>query len=135
MLFRSILDGFPRTVVQAEAFEKMGGKIDAVLNLEIADEEITKRMAGRRVCKDCGTPFHMEFNPPKEHGKCDLCLGELITRKDDDSQTVKNRLQVYHEQTEPLVAFYNTRGNIVRIDALAGPKTITDQALKAIGAQ
>ena len=129
-----ILDGFPRTVAQAEAFVKIGGKVDVILNLEVVDDDIIKRMTGRRVCENCGTPFHVTLNPSKVQGKCDSCEGNLISRKDDEPETVKNRLKVYHEQTEPLVEFYKAHGNVINIDSSVSPEATTQQALKAIGA-
>jgi len=110
-----ILDGFPRSVKQAEMLEEMGVDIDAVLYLEITDQEIIERLEGRRVCKKCGTPFHLEHNPTKREGVCDKCGGELEIRADDDPETVLHRLAVYHEQTEPLVDFYKERGKLITI--------------------
>ncbi len=109
-----ILDGFPRTIPQAEAAEKLGIQIDKVLDLEVADDKIVTRLSGRRECKVCRTPYHVKFNPPKEEGVCDRCGGELICSADDDPHTVAKRLEVYHEQTEPLEEFYEKRGILVR---------------------
>ena len=100
-----ILDGFPRTIAQAEALSAMGIGIDCVISLEIEDAVIEKRMSGRRVCQSCGTPFHVTANPPKQEGICDRCGGKLVTRDDDKPETVRERLAVYHEKTAPLVAF------------------------------
>lgn len=130
-----ILDGFPRTVVQAEEFEKMGGKIDSVICLEIADEVIIDRMTGRRICKNCGTPFHIKHNPPKADGVCDKCGGVLEIRKDDAPETVIKRLEVYHEQTEPLVAFYRERGLLTSIDATLDMDDVTEKILSALGVE
>ena len=130
-----ILDGFPRTVNQAEAFEKMGGKIDSVVCLDIADEVIIDRMTGRRICKDCGTPFHIKHNPPEKEGVCDKCGGVLEIRKDDAPETVIKRLEVYHEQTEPLVDFYRERGTLTSIDATLEMNEVTKMILFALGVE
>ena len=115
-----ILDGFPRTLAQAEALdellEKQGKKIDKVLSFEVPNELIIKRIAGRRVCPKCGASYHVEFNPPKAEGICDACGSELIIRKDDNEETVKNRLSNYHSQTAPLVDFYKNKGVFAQID-------------------
>lgn len=130
---RYILDGFPRTVVQAEKFAEMGGRVDAVINLVISDDEIMKRMTGRRVCETCGTPYHIHNNPPAQQGICDKCGGALVTRKDDAPETVAKRLLVYHEQTEPLVDFYRARGVLTAIDATQGMDRVTEEILAAVG--
>jgi len=115
-----ILDGFPRTLAQAEALDellkKQGKKIDKVLSFEVPDELIIKRIAGRRVCPKCGASYHVEFNPPKKEGICDECGSELIIRKDDNKDTVKNRLSNYYSQTAPLVDFYKDKGVFAQID-------------------
>ncbi len=130
-----ILDGFPRTVVQAEEFEKMGGRIDSVICLDIADEVIIDRMTGRRICKSCGTPFHIKHNPSKVEGVCDKCGGVLEVRKDDAPETVIKRLEVYHEQTEPLVAFYRERGSLNQIDATLDMEKVTEKILSVLGVE
>lgn len=130
-----ILDGFPRTVIQAEEFEKMGGKIDLVVCLDIADEVIIDRMTGRRICKDCGTPFHVKHNPPAKDGVCDKCGGVLQIRTDDAPETVIKRLEVYHEQTEPLVEFYRERGTLTSIDATLEMNEVTKMILFALGVE
>ena len=107
-----ILDGVPRTIAQAEALEEAGVLFDAVISLEVSDEAIVKRMDGRRVCTHCGTPFHVETKPPKAEGVCDACGGALIERDDDKPETVRARLTVYHEETEPLKHFYEKRGKL-----------------------
>lgn len=109
-----ILDGFPRTIPQAEAAEQLGIGIDKALDIVVPDDKIVARLSGRRECKACRTPYHVAFNPPKEEGICDKCGGELIRRADDDPETVQKRLSVYHNQTEPLEAFYEKRGLLVR---------------------
>ncbi len=111
-----ILDGVPRTIPQAEALEAGGVDIDTALSIEIADETIIERMSGRRTCTKCGATFHVKANPPKREGVCDLCGSELTIRKDDAPETVKARLGVYHEQTEPLKAFYAARGKLKTVD-------------------
>ena len=127
-----ILDGFPRTIPQAEALDAMGVIIDRVIDIEVPDEKIAARMSGRRVCKDCGSSYHLEYKAPKAEGVCDACDGELIQRKDDAPETVLDRLAVYHKQTEPLKDFYSKKG-ILRIDE--GQEEIADTSaltLKAL---
>lgn len=115
-----LLDGFPRTVPQAEALDRilkgLGSSLDAAVNIDVAGEAIITRMAGRRVCRQCGASYHLEFNPPREAGKCDQCGGELYQRSDDSEATVRNRLNVYTEQTEPLLAYYETQGLVLNIN-------------------
>lgn len=115
-----LLDGFPRTVPQAKALDwilkELGCSVDAAVNIDVANEAIITRMAGRRVCRQCGASYHLEFNPPKEAGKCDLCGGELYQRSDDSEETVRNRLKVYTEQTEPLLAYYEKQGVVLNIN-------------------
>ena len=110
-----ILDGMPRTIAQGEALEKMGVEIDKVINLVVDDSVIMGRMAGRRVCAKCGASYHIKNKPSKVEGVCDRCGGELVIRKDDQPETVRDRLATYHEQTEPLVEFYRQRGKLVDI--------------------
>ena len=111
-----ILDGMPRTIAQAEALEKAGVEIDVALSIEVDDEVIEKRMTGRRTCSSCSATFHVEANPPKKEGVCDFCGGELTIRRDDQPETVKNRLKVYHQETEPLIEFYRSRGKLKSVD-------------------
>ena len=111
-----ILDGVPRTIPQAEAMEKGGIEIDCALSLEVADEVIIGRMAGRRTCPNCGATFHIVSNPPKTDGVCDNCGAALTIRKDDAPETVKARLETYHKETEPLKAFYEARGKLRSVD-------------------
>ena len=106
-----ILDGFPRTIPQAEALEAMGVKIDVVLSIEVPDEKIIARMSGRRVCS-CGASYHVEYNPPKVADVCDKCSSALYIRADDAAETVLNRLNTYHAQTEPLKDYYSKKGNL-----------------------
>ncbi len=105
-----ILDGFPRTIPQAEALDALGVKIDCVLSLEVADETIVERMSGRRSCPGCGATYHVVYNPTKDGKTCDHCGAELTMRADDKPETVLNRLQVYHTETEPLKEFYLNKG-------------------------
>lgn len=107
-----ILDGFPRTIPQAEALDEMGVEIDKVIDIEVPDEKITDRMSGRRVCKECGASYHLLYKKPEKEGVCNLCGGELVQRKDDHPDTVLDRLKVYHEQTEPLKDFYAKKGKL-----------------------
>ena len=127
-----ILDGFPRTIPQAEALDAMGVIIDKVIDIEVPDEKIAARMSGRRVCKDCGSSYHLEYKAPKAEGVCDACDGELSQRKDDAPETVLDRLAVYHKQTEPLKDYYSKKG-ILRI--VEGQEEIADTSaltLKAL---
>ena len=118
-----ILDGFPRTIPQAVALDDMGFVIDAALSIEVADEEIVKRMSGRRVCEKCGASYHTDYKKPQKEGVCDLCGGSLVIRKDDEPETVKNRLNVYHEQTEPLIEFYSKLGVL---ETVIGQEEVAD---------
>ena len=129
-----ILDGFPRTVPQAEALDQMGVQIDKVLDIEVADDVIMGRMTGRRVCSKCGATYHTEFNPAKDGVHCDKCGTELTIRKDDGPETVKARLQVYHEQTEPLKDYYQNKGNLVMVEGVGALDEITAKILKALEA-
>lgn len=126
-----ILDGFPRSIPQAEALDKMGVKIDAVLNIEVADEAIIERMSGRRVCPKCGASHHVKHNPPKKDGICDKCGSELIIRKDDAPETVKNRLDTYHSITEPLKEFYSAKGLLVTVE---GQEKVEDTSALVVAA-
>ena len=114
-----ILDGVPRTIAQAEALEAAGIRFDAVVAIEISDEKIVKRMGGRRVCEVCGSSYHIVNIPPKVEGVCDACGGKLVQRKDDEPETVKKRLKVYHTETEPLKGFYETHGILKPVVDLA----------------
>jgi Adenylate kinase (EC 2.7.4.3) len=111
-----ILDGFPRTVPQAEALDKMGVVIDKVIEIYVSDEKIMERMSGRRVCEICGASYHVEFKPPKNGVTCDYDGGKLVRRKDDEPETVKERLRVYHEQTEPLKDYYEKQGKLYIVE-------------------
>ena len=111
-----ILDGFPRTIAQAEALDRMGIEIDTVIDIEVDDEKIAHRMSGRRVCEKCGSTYHLAHKRPKEEGICDRCAGALVQRKDDKPETVLERLSVYHQQTEPLIEYYKDQGKLTVIN-------------------
>lgn len=115
-----VLDGFPRTIPQAEvldeALTKLGESIDYAINVDVPDENIVKRMGGRRACVNCGATYHIEHVPPKAEGICDKCGEKLILRDDDKPETVKNRLKVYHDQTQPLIDFYTAKGVLRTVD-------------------
>ena len=130
-----ILDGVPRTLAQAEALEAKGVKIDHVVSIEVADSEIEGRMTGRRVCSKCGASYHVVANPPKVEGICDACGGELIIRKDDAPETVRNRLKVYHATTEVLKDFYGKLGRLVEVNGSQSIEKANEDILAAIGAK
>ncbi len=127
-----ILDGFPRTIPQAEALDNMGIIIDKVVDIDVPDENIVNRMSGRRVCKACGSSYHIENKKPKVEGVCDACGGELQIRKDDAPETVLDRLNVYHEQTEPLKDFYAKCGKLRSVEGTAPITEITEAILKVL---
>lgn len=129
-----ILDGFPRTVPQAEALDAMGVKIDKVIDIEVADEKIMQRLSGRRVCQDCGASYHIDYKPSQVEGKCDKCNGETVLRKDDHPDTIKDRLEVYHEQTEPLKDYYAKTGKLTIVEGQEEVKDTTALTLKALEA-
>ncbi|MCL2694610.1 MAG: adenylate kinase [Oscillospiraceae bacterium] len=118
-----ILDGFPRTVQQAEALERMGVNIDKVININVPDDRIIARMSGRRVCGDCGASYHIEYKPVKNEGNCDLCSGKVVLRDDDKPETVLTRLKTYHEKTAPLINFYESRNKLRTVE---GQEEISD---------
>jgi len=126
-----ILDGFPRSIPQAEALDAMGVNIDVVLSLTVDDEVIIERMSGRRVCA-CGASYHVQSNPPKREGVCDKCGAELVIRSDDNLETVKKRLKTYHEQTEPLEAFYAAKGKLVRVAGRDNVEDTTADVFRAL---
>lgn len=128
-----ILDGFPRTVAQAEALETQGVDIERVLNIEVSDEEIERRLTGRRVCQNCAAPYHIHDNPPKREGECDACNGPLIRRDDDTPETVRDRLRVFHESTEPLKGWYERRGKLVTVVAREKVADTSACVLAALG--
>lgn len=127
-----ILDGFPRTIPQAEALDEMGIEIDCVLSIEVPDEKIVTRMSGRRVCPACGASYHTEYKKPEKDGICNLCGAELVIRKDDEPATVLDRLHVYHEQTEPLKDYYAKTGKLRTVigqEEVADTTKLTFEAL------
>ena len=128
-----ILDGFPRTIPQAEALDEMGVRIDRVIDIEVPDEKIASRLSGRRVCLKCGATYHTEYKKPKADGVCDACGDALVQRKDDMPETVLDRLKTYHEQTEPLKGFYEKKG-ILRVvegqEEVADTTALTFKALE-----
>lgn len=128
-----ILDGVPRTLPQAEAMDQAGITFDHVVSIEISDETIETRMSGRRVCQDCGTPFHMTARPPKREGVCDACGGALVQRDDDKLETVRHRLEVYHSETEPLKDYYNAKGILVPVDNQPTIEDTTKVIVEALG--
>ena len=133
-----ILDGYPRTLPQAEALKAlmsdMGISLDKVISLNVPDSLIVGRITGRRVCSECGASFHVEFNPSKTKDICDYCSGKLIIRKDDNAETVKSRLEAYHTQTAPLIEFYTNMGVMLKLDGTKEVSQVTEDMFKAIGA-
>ncbi|MGB9668193.1 MAG: adenylate kinase [Thermosulfidibacteraceae bacterium] len=131
-----ILDGFPRTVVQAEALDRMleelGISIDYVINIDVPEEEIIKRLSGRRTCRNCQAMYHVIFNPPKKEGVCDKCGGELYQRDDDKEETIRARLEVYKKQTAPLIEYYSKRGKLVNIDGRKGINEIFTEIVNVL---
>lgn len=127
-----ILDGFPRTIPQAEALDTMGVVIDRVIDIEVPDEKIVTRMSGRRVCEKCGASYHLVYNPPKVEGVCDKCAGALVQRKDDNAETVRDRLTVYHNQTEPLKSYYAAQGKLFEVNGDRDVEVISADILKEL---
>jgi adenylate kinase len=131
-----LLDGFPRNVAQAYELDSilgdLGTSLDVVLELEVDSEEVVKRLSGRRTCRKCGHIWHVEYDPTKVEGVCDRCGGELFQRDDDKAETVRHRLEVYAEQTAPLIEFYAGRGQLVVVDALGPVEDVTERAITAI---
>lgn len=128
-----ILDGVPRTLAQAEALTKAGIEFDHVISLEVADEDIQERMSGRRACTACGATYHVKTMPPKQEGICDSCGGALVLRTDDAPETVRNRLEVYHAQTEPLKDYYSKRGLLREVSGNGSIDGITAAVMEAMG--
>lgn len=126
-----ILDGFPRTTGQADALADFS-PVDVVINFTVDDELVVKRLSGRRLCRNCGTGFHVEFIPPKEDGVCDKCSGELYTRDDDQPESIKNRLAVYADATEPLINYYREKGLIKDLDAGKTPDEVFASVKKVL---
>lgn len=132
-----LLDGFPRTVHQAEKLDEFlaahDSKIDKVLDISVGKEELMTRLTGRRVCKQCGASYHVVNIPPKKEGVCDICGGPLVQRDDDSAETAANRIEVYEEQTKPLIDYYEKAGNIVHIDGTTGLEHVFADIVKALG--
>lgn len=131
-----LLDGFPRNVPQAEVLgtmlDELGTKLNAVLELVVDDDEVVRRLAGRRTCRTCGTVWHVDFDPPTREGVCDRCGGELFQRDDDREDTVRHRLEVYNDQTAPLIAYYADLGLLIGIDATGPVEDVTERAIAAL---
>ena len=132
-----VLDGFPRTIPQAEALETalnaIGETVDFAINVEVPDENIVNRMSGRRACVGCGATYHIKYNPPKVEGVCDSCGEKLILRDDDKPETVKNRLSVYHVQTQPLIDFYNKKSVLAEVDGTKDMDDVFDAIVNILG--
>ncbi len=132
-----VLDGFPRTIPQAEVLDKalteLGDAIDFAVNVDVPDENIVKRMSGRRACVGCGGTYHIEHIPPKKEGICDTCGQELILRDDDKPETVQNRLKVYHDQTQPLIDFYTAKGVLKSVDGTVDMKDVFNAIVEILG--
>ncbi len=132
-----VLDGFPRTIPQAEVLDKalteLGDKIDYAIDVDVPDENIVKRMGGRRACLACGATYHIEHIPPKKDGICDTCGEKLVLRDDDKPETVQNRLNVYHEQTQPLIEFYAAKGVLKTVDGTQDMKDVFEAIVKILG--
>lgn len=131
-----LLDGFPRTIPQAEVLDKalteLGDEIDYAINVDVPDENIVKRMSGRRACLSCGSTYHMEHIPPQKEGVCDKCGNELVLRDDDKPETVLNRLEVYHKQTQPLIQFYEEKGVLRTVDGTKPMKEVFDSIVEIL---
>ena len=132
-----VLDGFPRTIPQAESLDAalyaIGETVDFAINVEVPDENIINRMAGRRSCIGCGATYHIKYNPSKVEGVCDVCGEKLILRDDDQPETVKNRLSVYHDQTQPLIDFYNKKGVLAEVDGMKDMDDVFNAIVNILG--
>lgn len=133
-----VLDGFPRTIPQAEALDEAlkanGEKVDFAIDIDVPDENIVRRMGGRRACVNCGATYHIVYSPTKVEGKCDKCGEELIVRDDDKPETVLSRLEVYHNQTQPLIDYYNEQGILKSVDGIIDMKDVFNEIVKILGA-
>lgn len=128
-----LLDGFPRTIAQAEALEaRLGDLVPQVIDIQVPDSDIEARIVGRRMCKECGEIFHLTFNPPANAGVCDACSGTLYQRKDDTAKVVQTRLAEYHQKTEPLIAFYSERGGVHSVDGRQKPNLVFEACIASI---
>lgn len=131
-----VLDGFPRTLPQAKALDaalaSQGRPVDVALNLQVPEEVVLKRLTGRRICRDCQTPYHVVFNPPAREGVCDRCGGPLYQREDDQEETVRHRLEVYREQTAPLISYYRQRGLLREVDGTGEVVVVTERLVRAL---
>jgi adenylate kinase len=131
-----LLDGFPRTVHQAEVLDDMlvehGAAVDVVLELVVDDDEVVRRLSGRRTCRQCGHVWHVDFDPPADEGSCDRCGGELFQRDDDSEDTIRHRLDVYADQTSPLIGYYGDKGLLRGVDATGPVEDVTDRAINVL---
>ncbi|MFP4597311.1 MAG: adenylate kinase [Persicimonas sp.] len=127
-----ILDGFPRTVAQAEALDDMGIDLEAVVNIEVSEEEVVRRLGGRLTCPNCGATFHEEFKKPSREGRCDACGEELVKRPDDNPEAIRERLSAYHRQTAPLVDYYSDQGVLIGVDGEGAPDEVYARIEEAI---
>lgn len=131
-----LLDGFPRTIVQAEGLKevlcRLGKTLTAVINIEVPEEELVRRLSGRLICRGCGATYHKAFNPPVEATVCDKCCGELYQRPDDNEETVRNRLKVYNDQTSPLIAYYRAEGCLSTIDGTKPIEAVTEELRRVL---
>jgi adenylate kinase len=132
-----ILDGFPRTVAQADALQDtlqdLGKSLDRVISLEVDGEAVVERIAGRRTCRECGKMYHVKFDPPRTEGRCDACGGELFLRDDDREETIRKRLEVYQAQTAPLIDYYRSKGLLAEVDGMQGIGEVQKHILSALG--
>ncbi len=132
-----VLDGFPRTIPQADVLDeeltKLGDKVDFAINVDVPDENIVRRMSGRRACLKCGATYHIEHIPPKKEGICDVCGSELVQRDDDKPETVQNRLKVYHDQTQPLIDYYNEKGILKSVDGTKDMQDVFNEITGILG--
>ena len=133
-----VLDGFPRTIPQAESLDaalaKMGQKVDYAIDVDVPDENIINRMSGRRACLSCGATYHIVYNPPKKEGICDVCGQQLVLRDDDKPETVKKRLDVYHDQTQPLIEYYKKAGVLAEVDGTLDMEEVFQAIVRILGA-